>query len=533
MREHTAEPDTNLSIDRRDLLLALGIAIFALIVYTRVLAPDILYGDSAEFQTLAYTWGTTHTTGYPVYLLLARIIGFVPVNTLAWRINFASAVAAAVTLGGVYLLTRQVTNRGGAFLASVVLLISYTFWSQSIIAEVYVPATAFIVIALLLLLFWSAQPDKRRWWLFLAGFLLSFGIGVHLFLLLIAPSAFLYVLWRIVFVRQRWQHLLVLLSGFVVGLAAFFLLFAYMDSRPTPTNMFTTAISPSREAWGLEASDLDTIPERFWISVSGHQWRDRMLPEDVSYQQTLLSFFEDELAREYTLPTLLSALLGAFAVLGQYPRRFVLLGSALVVTTAAGLVYFPGDKYLFYLPAYLLVAVFAGAGAGAVIAVMARVLPIPRAIHALILTAGLVYICVQPLLNTRWRSVEIGRSGFVREDYVFPVRQLDEPRQRAECAVSLVEEAEALLLLEWRALYSIYYVAHVEQGRTGLVIYEALPYPTRELTRTMLEDVETRLQAGEAVYTDNMHPALNRRYRLERVNGECNAYTLFKVSLRG
>src|SRR5690606_27074053 len=132
MREHTAEPDTNLSIDRRDLLLALGIAIFALIVYTRVLAPDILYGDSAEFQTLAYTWGTTHTTGYPVYLLLARIIGFVPVNTLAWRINFASAVAAAVTLGGVYLLTRQVTNRGGAFLASVVLLISYTFWSQSI-----------------------------------------------------------------------------------------------------------------------------------------------------------------------------------------------------------------------------------------------------------------------------------------------------------------------------------------------------------------------------------------------------------------
>jgi len=90
-----------------------------------------------------------------------------------------------------------------------------------------------------------------------------------------------------------------------------------------------------------------------------------------------------------------------------------------------------------------------------------------------------------------------------------------------------------LLLLEWRALYSIYYVAHVEQGRTGLVIYEALPYPTRELTRTMLEDVEIRLQAGEAIYTDNMHPALNRRYRLERVNGECNAYTLFKVSLRG
>jgi hypothetical protein len=109
---------------------------------------------------------------------------------------------------------------------------------------------------------------------------------------------------------------------------------------------------------------------------------------------------------------------------------------------------------------------------------------------------------------------------------------LSEPRQSAECAVLLVEESEALLLLEWRALYSIYYVAHVEQGRTGLVIYEALPYPTRELTPTMLEDIEARLQTGEAVYTDNDHPALRRRYDLNRVAGVCNAYTLFKVSLR-
>ena len=550
---HTGKPDTSQGIDsanshsltshrflldRRDFLIALCIAVFALIVYTRVLAPDLLYGDSAEFQTLAYTWGTTHTTGYPVYLLLARVIGFIPVNTLAWRINFASAIAAAITLGGVYLLTRQVTNRGGALLTSAVLLVSYTFWSQSIIAEVYIPATAFVVVVLLVLLYWSGQPTKRRWWLFLAGFLMSFGLGVHLFLMLIAPSLLLYVLWGIVFgpsdERGHWRHLLVLVSGVVIGLAAFFLLFATIDTRPTPTSMFATAIYPSRETWGLQATDLDSVPERFWISVSGYQWRDRMLPDDVNYQQTLISFFEDELAREYALPTILLALIGILAVLVQRRRHFVLLGSALVVAVAAGLVYFPGDKYLFYLPAYLLMAVFAGAGVGVLITAITRILPsaIPRAIPALIITVVLVFVCVEPYMNSRWRSIEIGRSGFVREDYVFPVRSLTEPRQRAECAVSLVAESEALLLLEWRALYSIYYIAHVEQGRTGLVIYEALPYPARELTTTMLEDIEERLQAGEAVYVDNSHPALNRRYSLNRVAGECNSYPLFRVSLR-
>jgi len=120
-------------LNRHDLNIALAVAIFELVVYTRVLAPDVLYSDSGEFQTPAYTWGTTHTTSYLVYLILARIMSLIPVNTPAWRINFASAFAGAITLGGVYLITRYYTQRGGALLASLVLLLFYTFWSQSII----------------------------------------------------------------------------------------------------------------------------------------------------------------------------------------------------------------------------------------------------------------------------------------------------------------------------------------------------------------------------------------------------------------
>src|SRR6185436_40140 len=162
------------------------------------LAPDILYGDSGEFQTLAYTWSTTHTTGYPVYLIFARIIGLIPVGTLAWRVNFASAVAAAVTLGGVYLIARSFVKSWAALVASLILLISYTFWSQSVMSEVYATATMFIVIVLVALLIWRARPAKRGWVLFLAGFLLSIGLGVHLFLMLIAPAVFVFVLWGVV-----------------------------------------------------------------------------------------------------------------------------------------------------------------------------------------------------------------------------------------------------------------------------------------------------------------------------------------------
>ena len=120
--------------NRTDFLIALAVGVCALAAYVRTLAPDVLYGDSAEFQTLTYTLGTTHSTGYPVYLLLARLLGFLPVGSLAWRVNLLSALSAAVTLSVVFLLIRHLTHsRIGALLGSVALGLSYTFWSQAII----------------------------------------------------------------------------------------------------------------------------------------------------------------------------------------------------------------------------------------------------------------------------------------------------------------------------------------------------------------------------------------------------------------
>ena len=416
---------TQTSIDKRDFLLAVGVALFALIVYLRVLAPDILYSDSGEFQTLAYTWGMTHTTGYPVYLILAHLVGLIPIGTLAWRINLFSALCAAYTLGAVYLITRHLSGRGGALLASVVLLISYTFWSQSVIAEVYTPATALIVTIFLILLHWHRQPQTRRWFLFLVGLLLALGLGIHMFLMLMAPAVFLFVGLGILFgepaERHHWAHLLRLILGTVIGFTLFFLLFVLIDTRPTQTNIFTTSIYPARSAWGLSEADFASEPERFILSVTGRQWQGAMLPKDTDYQQVINSFFNDDLAREFAPATLVLALFGAIAALLQKRRMLAFIGAALLVAFAAGLVYFPGDKYIFYLPTYLMLAIFAGAGAGAVIALVRRFTPkaIPRVIPTLILTVVLIALCVAPFINTRWKSIQRGLSGFITEDYVY------------------------------------------------------------------------------------------------------------------
>jgi len=60
------------SIERRDILFSALIFFSGLTLYIRTLAPGLLSGDSAELQTLAYTLGMTHPTGYPVYIILAH-----------------------------------------------------------------------------------------------------------------------------------------------------------------------------------------------------------------------------------------------------------------------------------------------------------------------------------------------------------------------------------------------------------------------------------------------------------------------------
>lgn len=527
------------ALTKYDLLIVLVVVICGLAVYTRVLAPDLLYSDSGEFQTLAFTWGTTHTTGYPTYLVLARIVGFLPIGSLAWRISFASALFAALTLGGVYLIARHFVHQGGAILSCLVLLLSYTFWSQSVIAEVYTPATAFITAIILTLLQWYRQPSKRPWLIALVGFLLGIGLGVHLFIILIGPAVFLFVIWGTLFgpehEQRRLAQLVRLILGGIVGLLAFYLLFVFIDTRPTPTNIFTTSIGPSRETWGLQSSDLDSEPERFWISVSGRQWQGRMIPNDVNYGKAFDSFLKENLAKEYATSTILLVIVGGIFLVIKSRRWFTFFAVGVLITFSAGFLYFPGDKFIFYLPFYLLLAILSGIGAGALIALGEKIFRLRpaspvRITFAFILTVILMGVCAAPFVTSRWRSIERGYSGFVTEDYVYPVLHPHEARNAAECALSKISETDALLVLNWRALYAIYYIAYLEQGRTGIVIHEALPYPAKVLAQTLQTEISERLQKGEAVYVDDNYTPLSRLYKLTPVAGNCSSYQLFKLT---
>src|SRR5438477_12600101 len=98
-------------MNRRDWLIAMGLALGAFAVYVLPLAPDLLPGDSGEFQLAIPLLGIVHPTGYPLYLLLGKLFTLLPFATIAARVNLFSAAGASAAVGAFFLAGQSMAQR--------------------------------------------------------------------------------------------------------------------------------------------------------------------------------------------------------------------------------------------------------------------------------------------------------------------------------------------------------------------------------------------------------------------------------------
>ncbi|MBN1811739.1 MAG: DUF2723 domain-containing protein [Anaerolineae bacterium] len=508
--------------NKTDYWIALAVGICGLVMYVRTLAPDVLYGDSAEFQALTYTLGTTHSTGYPIYLLLARLLGFLPIASLAWRVNLLSAVSAATTLSAVFLLTRYLTcSRIGAALGSAALGLSYTFWSQAVIAEVYTPALAFLSVILLLLWRWHNAPTERNRALLFAALLSSLGLGVHASVVLLAPTAVVFVIGILWLQRLRWPQwwrpLRAALVGVALGVGFFMLASLATDINDPPSSFLRVAIYPSRSIWGLEITDLDSPFERLWVTITGRQWQDAMFPQNVDAAREIFIYIGRLLSREFSIPMLLCAVLGVAVLLRTKPELGLFWMVTFITILFFILNYQPPDKYIFYLPTYLLVAMAIGCGAGSLLEWAHRRLA-AAPLYLLVLALAVLTV-VWPSVTLRWQALRDGAATFVREDYAYPIDDLEEPRRRAARKIENLPE-NAMVISDWRALYTMVYLAHVEQMRPDITIMEASPHGGEGMVAdTLIQVLEKALQEGRPVFADRVYGNLRDHFRVLPASG--------------
>lgn len=512
--DHTDPPTIERTDFRHAIVPTLLVALVALLTYGRTLAPDILYGDSGEFQVLAHTLGLAHTTGYSTYLLVAHLFDYLPLGTLAWRINLLSALFATGTICLLFLLVRRMTGAlWPALLSGFALLISHTFWSQAIIAEVYTAGTFFWMLIMWLLFRWVDTGCSRPQLLFWAAACTALGLGFHLYVILIGPAAVLFVI--LTLYREKKLALAPLLPavwGTLSGLALYLLSFWLIDRIDSPTGYPHLMIFPSRSAFGLTEADFATFWQRLYLNLSAPQWQSVMFPGGLGFMLERFGLYWGRLLRfEFSLLITLGSFWGGYRLYQRSRADFWLLLVGWLTVVFVIVNYEPGDKYLFYLPSYLVLLLLAGVGLSDWLTRLTTRWSTGRPL----IIALLFFFVGQHFWPQTAEALIAGRATFAGNTYPYPVDDLSAPRASGE-RMGRGLPADALLLLDWRELYGVHYIATIEEGRDDVRFIEATPFGTDGvISDSLLVDLGPVIASGERpVFAQRPYPPLEERYTL-------------------
>ena len=173
----------------------MGIFVFfgSFIVYLFTLAPGIVAaGDNAELITSSWTLGIAHPPGYPLFCAAGKLLCFLPVSSIAVRVNLMSALFGALTVYFLYLSIFKLTrNKPASALGALSFAFSLLFWKYSVIAEVFTLNTLFAAAILYLLLLW--KDSKHAALIPISAFLFGLGLANHQTLIFILPAVLLFV----------------------------------------------------------------------------------------------------------------------------------------------------------------------------------------------------------------------------------------------------------------------------------------------------------------------------------------------------
>jgi hypothetical protein len=462
--------------DRYDGLLAVLSSILSLALYLRTLTPGLLHGDSGEFQSLAYLLGHTHPTGYPVYLVLAKLATFLPLGDVAYRVNLFSALMAALTVAGVYLSGRLLVKyRGIALIGAMALAISPTFWSQAVIAEVYTPGSAFLILILLALLWWN--QTKKPLTLYLAGLLGGLSLGVHMSVVLLAPAAFLFLLLHGRRGAKMWGTAL---AGAMTGVIITVTVFWLMDLHNPTANYFNSVIEPSRTAWGLAASEINGPLERLFFGWSARQFRSFMFADIANVMPGQAVAYWHNLPLDLGQPLIWLAVMGMVVMLLRRIQIGALLTFSLAVQLISLFNYAIWDLYVFYIPSYVLLSLLSIVGMGEVVNLgtvairkMVSTTPIRWTKNLLECTVAIMVLVFSlwPVFQPQKEAVITGEVPFENEEY--PV--YDDFTLNISRAMVIKLPENAIVFTDWDMMWPYYYAAHIIEGRKDLTFHETYP----------------------------------------------------------
>jgi len=355
--------------------------LFPFFIYLDTLAPSITWrhdgADGGDLIAAAYTLGIPHPTGYPLYVLLARLFTFLPWGDIAYRVNLMSAFFAAATIPLVYLASSillaptmeteedpilgtaegpvlstaegwsdRIARLAAAVTAALAFAFSPVFWSQAVIAEVHALNAFFVALMIYLLSSWhNTRTSSSGPCLFYSlAFFYGLSLGNHLSMLFLLPAGLLLAL-RGEFRRFLKPKTLATASAFfLLGLSVYLYLPLRAAQHP-PIN------------WG----DPHTGPGFTWL-VSARLYREFIFALPWKYIPARVSAWSALLIQQFGWWGPFLGLTGLWfwwsedRILCGFLAIFVLISSIYAIG------YNTTDSYVYLIPSLLVMALWLGKG---------------------------------------------------------------------------------------------------------------------------------------------------------------------------
>lgn len=493
---------------RTDILFAVLMGVSALALYIRTLAPSLLWGDSAEFQTLSYTLGMTHPSGYMTQIMLGKFFTYIPVGNIAYRVNLMSAFFGALAVAQVYLIVRMLGGLPVAGIsASMMLALTPLFWWRALIAESYAPAAGMVAAIWLLFLFWC---HTQKWeYLFLAGLAGGLSIGIHSTVVMTSVP----VLVIMAMTARKPADWIGAATGALLGMLLTFSFFLYLDHRDPPSSIYNAVYRPSLSAIGLTIDEFDTPFERFLtIFPAGSFWSYYFTASPGETSRRLVEYLSF-----YPVWAVILIFTGIFMAFkrdwrdGLYPLIAFLIIWGFAVTVAFSV------YQEFYVPVAIFVYVWFGLGASIMLGLLDRIFQ-PAGARVLHIALSLLLIALPVWGSHRDLTVAIkrGYTTFVRRDHIYPIFAPDKAIRDAMKIINRIED-DAIVFAEWDKLYSYIYTAHIEKGKTGIVFHEATITDDPSLAQSALAYIDSNIDVRPIYFTVPM-PELTERYQVEQIH---------------
>jgi hypothetical protein len=505
------------SISRKDHFLAALAGLLSLALYVRTLAPSVLYGDVAEFQTLSYTLGMTHSSGYPTQIMIGKLFTMLPFGDIAYRVNLMSAAFGALAVANCYLIVRLLGGWRIAALAAATALTTCTlFWRRTIIAESYGPAAGMLSLVWLAVLLW--RNSGRASWLFAAGLAGGLSLGIHSTVIMTGASVLVYM---ILSARNR-KGWMIAGAGAALGLILTLAFFFYLDYNDPPSSIYNTSYRTNLVERGLTPESFDTPTRRLLaIFPTGGFYRYYFSAAPDEIRRRILEYWQS--FPGWQVPVIGLGALGLFALPRsgrRYWREALYAAIAFVlIWTFAVSVEFSVYKE-FFVPVAVVVYVWLGLGicslldwAAWLVGQFRSARPEGTRIAVNLFGLGLVFLTFWNVRTDLRLAALQGTTSFIQSEKIYP-RDATRAIKEGQRILDQVED-DAILFANWDRLYSYVYTAHIIQRRTGIALHEVLT-PPRPGTTTM-EYIDANLDQRPVYFTLEM-PELETYYDVEQID---------------